>query len=366
MIPYVEIKDKYTLNTIALVEPQECWFELSFQNVGEFEVYCRASQANLTALQKGRYVKIPNKRFIWVITSIQYTHTAGGARMISAKGYEAKWLLHKRCILTPKELQGTITNAVYGLVSENMGEALPDSSPRKIKGFTVDTNNALVYVGGTQAPRGNLLEFVNNLLKTYNFGSQVVFENGKLKFTIFSGEVKTNTVRFSQSLDNLLTSEYLTDDAGIATNALVVSTFDETITVNGEEEKHKVDYVKEVDTGKTGVDRAEVVVESNLSTKYEDGNGVEQETTPDSALYQGWQQQEGYNKLSEQTAIEEVSGELDISNSRYVFDKDFFIGDMVRMQEEYFNFYANIRISKYTMKQDANGYGEEAEYGGRE
>ena len=71
MIPYVEIKDKYSLKTIALVEPQECWFELSYQDVGECEIYCRASKENLEALQKGRYVKLQNKKFIWIITAVR-------------------------------------------------------------------------------------------------------------------------------------------------------------------------------------------------------------------------------------------------------------------------------------------------------
>lgn len=365
MIPYLEIKDKYTFKTVALVEPQEVWLELSFQDVGEFEIYCRASQANLKALQKGRYVTIPNKRFIWVITSVRYTFTAGGARMISAKGYEAKWLLNKRCILTPKDLSGTITSAVYGLVSVNMGEALKDDNPRKIKGFTVDTNNITdISVDGAQAPRGNLLEYVNNLLKAYGCGSQVIFKNGALKYTIFKGEDKTQSVRFSQSLDNLLASEYLTDDTNLATYALVVSTFDETTTVNGEEQKRKVDYLKEVDKKTTGIDRAEMIIASNLATKYEDANGEEKETTPDSTLYQGWQAAEGENALAERITTEEVNGEIDITNSSYTFDVDFFIGDTVRAQEEYFNYFINAKISKYRFKQDANGYGEEAEYGG--
>lgn len=350
MIPYVEIKDKYTLKTVALVEPQECWFELSYYDVGKFEVYCRASRETLKALQKGRFVKIPNKRFIWVITAVRYTFTAGGARMILVQGYEAKWLLRKRCIQTPKELQGTITNAVYGLVNANIGTAA--SNARKIIGFTVDTNNLLIDISGTQAPRGNLLEFVNNLLKTYNCGSQVIFDNGALVYQIINGEVKTQAVKFSQSLDNLLSSEYLTDDAEIATNALVVSTVDD------------VDYTQSYDLGATGIDRAEVLVNSNLSTKYEDANGTEQETTPDSALYKGWQTEEGKNKLAEQITIEEVNGEIDLANSNYAFDYDFFIGDMVRVQDDYFNFYMNTRVTKYTIKQDANGYGEEAEYGG--
>ena len=81
MIPYVEIRGKTDYKTIAIIEPQECWLELSYQDVGKFEIYCRASKANLNALKKGRFVTIPNKRFIWVITSIRYTFTAGGARM---------------------------------------------------------------------------------------------------------------------------------------------------------------------------------------------------------------------------------------------------------------------------------------------
>lgn len=358
MIPYVEIKDKYTLKTVALVEPQEVWLELSYQDVGKFEIYCRASQANLRALQKGRYVKLPNKRFIWVITSVRYTFTAGGARMISATGYEAKWLLNKRCILTPKELQGSITSAIYGLVNANIGTAasyvrgLYKDEAHTVPAFVVDTNEILIDISGTQAPRANLLEFVSSLLKQYNCGSIVEFENDTLKFRIVTGEVKTQSVKFSQSLDNLLASEYLTDDADIATSALVVSTVDD------------VDYTQIHDTGAEGIDRAEIIVTSNLSTKYEDAKGVEQETTPTSDLYKGWQIEEAKTNLAEHITKEEINGEIDIANSNYTFDVDFFIGDIVRVQDEYFNFYLNAKISKYTFKQAANGYGEEAEYGG--
>lgn len=349
MIPYVEIRDKYTLKSLIPIEPKECWFELSYQDVGEFEIYCRATPTNLEYLKKGNYVTIPNKRFIWVITSVQYTYTAEGVPMISAKGYEAKRLLYKRCIQTPKELQGTITRAVYGLVNANMGTAA--TSARSIKSFTVGNNDILIDISGTQATRGNLLEFVNALLKNYNCGSQVVFENGKLKYTIFSGHVLTQTVKFSQSLDNLLSCDYITDDADKATNALVVSTVDD------------VDYTQSYDLGATGIDRAEILVNSNLSTKYEDANGVEKETTPTSALYKGWQIEEAKKELAEHITIDDINGVVDLENSRYIFDEDYFIGDMIAIQDEYFNILKNTRITKYTIKQDANGYAEEAEYG---
>lgn len=350
MIPYAEIRDKYTLKAIAAVETQECWFELSWQDVGEFEIFCRASPANIKALQKGRYVTLPNKRFIWVITSVRYTFTAGGTRMIIAKGYEAKWLLRKRCILTPVALDGTITSAIYWLVDHAMGASADDA--RKIDGFSVDTNELLINIYARQTPRENLLEYTNRVLKAYNCGAIVELVNGELKYKIFTGDIKTQSVRFSQSLDNLLSSEYMTDDADIATSALVVSTVDD------------VDYTQLHDVGETGIDRAEIIVESDLSTTYENASGEEQEISPTSDTFKGWQIEEGKTELAKHISVEEINGEIDIANSCFTFDEDFFLGDMVKIQDEYFNFFVNTRITKYTIKQDANGYGEEAEYGG--
>lgn len=349
MIPYVEVIDPITLKILTHVEPKECWFELSYYEVGEFEVYAAATNHNLSALKKGRFIKIPNKRFIWYITGIKYTFNADGAKMISAIGYEAKWLLNKRIIQTPKELQGTITSAVYGLVDHALGNSAQEG--RKVNGFKVDTNDLLIDISGTQAPRGNLLEFTNTLLKIYNCGSQIIYNKEQLIYTILNGAVKTGSVKFSQSLDNLLSSEYYEDVSELATNALVVSTVEE------------IDYTLEHDKGATGIDRAEILVNSNLNVKYEDAKGVEQETSPTSDLYKGWQEQEGINELTKHTTVKEVKGELDLVYSNYEFDLDYFIGDLVRVQDEYFNYYFNTRILKITIKQDANGYGLEAEYG---
>ena len=58
MIPYVEIRDRYTRDTIAIVEPQECWFELSYYDIGQFEIYCVASKETIDSLNKGRFVTI--------------------------------------------------------------------------------------------------------------------------------------------------------------------------------------------------------------------------------------------------------------------------------------------------------------------
>lgn len=352
MIPYVEILNKDSLMLTALIEPNECWFELSYYGVGECEVYCAATNSNLEILKKGNYVKLPNKPYIWVIEHLNYSYVEG-VPMISAKGYEAKWLLHKRVIQEPIELPTQVALAVEQLVYNNLGAGA--SAARQIEGFTVYTSGITVALTDTQASRSNLMDFVNNLLQTYSLGSIVLYDNETLIYKVLQGQDLSTSVRFSQSLDNLLQSSYTTDDSDLGTNALVVSTVND------------VDYYQSYDTGLTGVDRAEILVSSNISTEYT----PEGSTTPrklnlnnasDLALYESWLYQEGRTQLINHDVKNEVSSTLDLTNSTYEFETDYFIGDQVGVIDEYFGYNTSARIIKFTFKQDSNGYGEEAEY----
>lgn len=357
MIPYLEIvretADGY-LKTFSIIEPSECWFELSYQDIGEFEIYCPATPKNLKALQKGYYVKIPNRRFGWVITSIQYEFIKeSGIRMISAKGYELKWLLKKRIIQKPTALQTRLFQAVHSLVHANLGGGA--SEERRIPQFKSMWNTEVISIPKIQATRENLGDFVNTLLKTYSCGSTAFMEEGdgntyEIVFRAYKGQNRANTVLFTQSVDNLLSSTYYSSDAEVATFALVVS------------EVEDVEYMKTYDNGAVGSKRSEILVESNTSTSFEDENGVDQEVDPTSEEYQGYQEAEGKNELAKHTTIEEVASEIDLQNSLFEFETDFFIGDIVRTQDEYFGYSKNVRIGKITIKQDASGYGEELEF----
>ena len=352
MIPYVEIIKKDTLKITALVEPNECWFELSYFDVGEFEIYCVASNTNMANLQKGNYVKLPNKPYVWVITSLNYTYVEG-VPMIDAKGFEAKWLLNKRVIREPIALPNQVALAVEQLVYNNLGAGA--AAVRQITGFNVYTSGITTALTDTQAVRANLMEFVNNLLKTYSLGSIILYENESLTYKVIQGQDLSASIRFSQSLDNLIQSSFLTDDSKIGTNALVVSTVDDQ------------DYWQVYDEGATGVDRAEILINSNLSTEYTpvgetDPVKLDLTNPTDLALYYSWLQQEGRTGLAEYTESNEVSSTLDLINSNYEFDVDFTLGDQVGVIDEYFNYDATARIIKFTFKQDSNGYGEEADY----
>ena len=363
MIPYVEVIGKYNLKSFAVVEPSQCWFELSYYDIGEFEVYAPATESNLSALKKGNYIKIPNQPYIWVIKSVNYSFNSEGARMIDVKGFEAKWILNQRIILQPTSISTDLATAVYNLVIKNCGvNAL---SYRKIVGLNVRMPSFSITIDQTQAPRGNLWEFIQSLLKANNCGCYMTYENEQLYFQAIQGQDKSSSIIFSQSMDNLITSDYFENSEEYKTFCRVVSTFSKEIGVAGSDEKQSidVDYIQDYDKGGSNIDRYEMLLESNLSTKYVDANGDEQEADPAGALYQSWQQQEGKNALSEQIVVTEFNGEIDLHNCQYEFATDFFIGDLLMIRDEYFGYEQATRVIKYTFKQDESGYGEEAEYG---
>ena len=359
MIPYIEIRDRYTRNTLAIVEPQECWFELSYYDIGQFEIYCVASKETIDSLKKGRFVTIPNKPYIWIITSVQYDFKADGTRMISAKGYEAKWLLTSRIIMSNVELYGDIGQTVKWLVDKSMGETA--NSQRKIENFVVK-DVEIEILTELQATRENIWDFVSSFLKSNGVGSLVYLrDGGVLSYELFMGWNKTSDVIFSQSMDNLISSTYQTTNENKKTYCLVVNTFTEQ---NAKGENVENEYTKEVniDESANPIDRAEMTTSPNLSLKYTDESGVEKETTPTTSLFQSWQEQAGISTLADHRETEEINGEIDMNNSNYEFETDYFIGDRVKVIDEDIDVPFYPIITKVTMKQDSSGYGLEVSY----
>lgn len=367
MIPYVEVIGKYTLKSFAVVEPSQCWFELSYYDIGEFEVYAPVTPSNLQALKMGNYIKIPNKPYLWIIKSIQYTFNSEGAKMIDVKGFEAKWLLHTRCILNPYQLESNLATAVTNLLLNNMGaNAL---SYRRIVGLNVITPTFNITIPDTQAPREDIADFLLPLLKANKCGCYVTFENSQITFRFIQGVNRTSSIIFSQSMDNLISSDYFENSENKKTFCRVVSTFSQD---NGQGVSVDVEYAQDYNQGATNIDRLEMVVQSNISTKLFDENGnpvIDPQTgkqidiDPSSTQYKSWQQEEGKNQLAEKYIDTEFNAELDLQYCNYQFEQDFFIGDLVKVMDEYFGYEATPRILKYTFKQDETGYGEFADYG---
>lgn len=364
MIAYVEVlalnDPQSAIITTALVEPSECWFELSYYEVGQFEVYAPATAANLAALKKGRFVKLPNLPFVWYITALTYSFNADGARMVSATGYEAKWIVGQRIIIEPRALYYRLQGAMYDLFAYNLG--VYSSYSRHLSFIASDFTALGEMTTDAQATRENLLSFVQNILKLHGCGTvSQINERGEIVFTAVNGQDRSATVTFSQSLDNLISATYYTSDENKKTDAQIVSSFSE----NNETTEY-VAYFPEYG-GAAGIERSEIIVNSNLSTKVKNPDGTETDLSPTDPEYIAMQRAEGAAALAGQQEVVSFEGEIDLAHSSYAFGRDFFLGDLLGIRDEYFGIGigepVKARVTKYTFKQDASGYGELADYG---
>lgn len=367
MIPYIEVlkwnSNKTSLELYFLIEPSQCWLELSYYETGQFEIYAPATTNNLQ-LQKGQFVKIPNKPYLWYIVSIQYEFNADGARMIDAKGYEAKWIVSKRIIRDPLQLPRNLKSAMNRVFDLNIGSLAIEQ--RQIKGLTYGFANCTAKFTDAQGIRGNLYDFASNLLKLHKLGAIATLENGKVYYHALNGTDRSESVLFSQSMDNLISATYYTSDENKKTNCQIVSSFSETTgtgTARTTTTSEYVSYYPNETEGASGIDRDEITITPNLSTKVKQDDGTEIDIDPSSQTFINMQKAEGAAALAEKISVINFDAQIDLRYSHYIFGEDFFIGDLVKVRDEYFGYEAQARILKYTFKQDASGYGEEAEYG---
>jgi hypothetical protein len=107
-----------------------------------------------------------------------------------------------------------------------------------------------------------------------------------------------------------------------------------------------------------------IIVESGLSNKYVDDNGdeVELDLTNSSNLstFIKWLKEEGKLELAKHTTKTEIKSEIDLKNSKYVFDTDYMLGDLVEVKDEFFNITTKQRIVKYTIALESTGKVTEA------
>lgn len=358
MISYVEIRDKYSRLPFAVIEPSECWFELAYYGVGSFEVYTRATKTALAALKNGNYITIPNKPFIWVIDTIEPTYDAARGYMISARGRQAKSILEKRIINKQTQLPKDLTTAVFYLIRKHAGEEA--DAARKIEGLAELSSVIVRPITETQVSYSNLLDYTEKLVRAYEVGADLtITDAATFRYNLYEGLDRSDAVIFSQTFDNLLSSAYTRSTAAARSYILI-----------GGEGEGSARIVAEYDTAPTarGIDRAEMFVDAkDISSKYTDANGEEQQLDLTDAAtlakYKGWLIARGETAAAEHTVVETFEGEIDTQHTPYKFGEDYFLGDRVRVQDDFLGVYITPRILKFTMRQD-RAYSELVEYGG--
>lgn len=401
MIDYVEI---YKLNedgTLALFGVIDDFNSVIWKNtyygVGTFEIYAPASSANLNLLKAENYVITPEggDREVGIIERVEVTTDPEQGVMVAATGRMAKSILDRRIIYTPiydaaegntgyiwhcsaKTLSGKVDAAAALLVKENaaqpsnayplylkgdrrlpaLGWSEEDGASKFPETISVETNTG-DEDAEKQVTYKNLLTYTDGILEEYGLGAYLWLDRDtmKLHYRVFKGASRTmeehpesEPVIFSQEMDNLVTTDYVYDETNKKTTALIGG--------EGEGTERKCAFAYE---WVSGMERRETFVDaSSITTEAEEG-----QPAIDMQTYRRQLEAQGQQTVAQSPAEETLGGEMDITNSPLEYRRDFYVGDLVTIEDSILGLSTPVRILSITERQDDEGYNIDIEYGSK-
>ena len=338
-----------------------------YYGTGDFEIYMQATANAVELLQVGNYVTRPNNDEVGVIEAITFNFSIQDGYMITAVGRFAKSILDRRIIYklsetvnTPTILSGNVEIAVRRLVLDNAIDCTDTRRNISILGLAALNNLPQIIVdeNGNPAQKqvsyDNLLEYTEKVLQEYGMSAKVILNdsNKKLLYSVFEGADRSadNTdgnepIVFSVDYDNLNSSNYQYDEKPLKNTALI----------GGQGEGLERFYTL-LASNKSGLQLREVFVDaSSINRKYKPA-GSETEQTYTKAEYRALLNQKGQEQLKQTIILETFTGDINVSFGVWQFNRDYFLGDIVTVQDNKINKYINTRITEATEVQDENGY----------
>lgn len=298
------------------------WSERLYDN-GDFELYCPRNAYNYNILKLNSNTCIPvyvmrkdDTSKIGILTDVKYTYDTDDGEMIVATGCTDDYLLHYRVIFEQSSYFGNaeyaIRHMVYNaMIHSEFGYDARNATDRIQLGDFVNLDDS--YTVNLQFMGDYLDEAIYKMGKDLGIGYMVRFNtsNNKFIFNIIKGANKPNVI-FSQNLDNLLSSEY------------VSSVKPNTIYAIGE--GSGVDkYVGQYDTGQTeatGLLRHEFYVNGDKISDNAEGFSILSYVN----LLKGKAIQGYADKYSDAENIQSS-----VAPNSYVYGTDYDIGDIVQV-----------------------------------
>lgn len=360
----LEIQD-LAFNSIGFIDDAKSiiWHS-AYYTAGDFEIYARATENHLSLLRVGYYVVCNDD--VGIIEDIKVNFTLEQGYMITATGRSVKSILDRRLIYqlsghtnTPTVLSGKVEIAVRKLVADNAIDCfdtrreIPILSLGELKGYDdiiVDENGS---PSSKQVSYQNLLTYTDEILKSYGMGSKFVRREGGFDYEIYKGADRSadNTdgnqpIIFSTDYDNLTSSTY---EYGVEKHK-------NTALIGGAGQDLERFYLL-FDFGNIpaeGLERREVFVNaSSINRTYKDGN---EEKTYTDTQYSDLLWQYGKTALASQEPTETFDGDVNVSYGNWIINRDYFLGDIVTVQDNMIGKYINVRITDVTEVWDENGY----------
>ena len=308
---------------------------------GDFELYLPATKDALELLIDGNIVmRADDQTSLMIIKTVNLSTDAENGNYLTVTGPSIESYIAKRIVWAQTNLNGPVENGVIQLMNDNV--ITPSLPARKINNIQIGTICNCSISIKKQITGTNLLDAIIDILNTYKLGFNLTFEKKMLKFNIYQGTDRSYSqdinpyVTFSPEFDNILSSQYQASSENFRNVALVAG--------EGQGVSRKTYIVGSA----SGMNRDEIYVDAREISSNTDGGTL----TPDE--YNSLLAEKGKEILAENTKTESFEGNVD-PNTNYVFNRDYFLGDIVNIENEY-GMTSIVRITEVIESWNENGY----------
>lgn len=314
---------------------------------GDFEIYTPANAKMKESLKEEYYIYIKESEHLMIIEDVEIdTDVEDGARM-KVTGRSLESILERRIIWNQTVLNGNFQNGIKKLLTENI--ISPSDESRKISNFVFkeSTDTAITSLEVEAQYFGeNLYDTIVDLCNSKQVGYKILLDGSNFVFFLYVGtdrsynQVKNPYVIFSPNFDNLLNSNYVESIKTLKNVTLVAG--------EGEGSERKTVSVSATENYGTGLSRREIFTDAQGVTKNVNGQEITDEE------YTNQLKQKGEETLSKNKKTISFEGEIDSNSTTYKYDEDYFIGDIVQVENE-FGYMSRCRITEYVRSQSDSG-----------
>ena len=339
--------DIYVLNGLSGIKDiidtfSSCIWTMQYFDVNDFELIVPGTERNVDLLTAGamlvRASDISNGTYknVMVVENIELDFDVEKGWQMKVTGGGLKKIVGRRIVWTQTNLSGTVEDGIRRVITENI--ISPSVPARVIPGFTMTARKGFPDTFEAQLFGNNISEWLVEVCQQYGYGWDVYIANGGFVFDLYQGTDRTynqsavTPVVFSAEFDNLASSTYQYEKADFKNAALV-----------GGEGEGTSQRSATVGTA-SGLDRYEA---------YIDGGSVSSNGEIISlATYIKLLQQYGQEQLTGTAFTEKFGGEI-INTPMYQLGRDYFLGDMVQIDNRFMQ--AKSRIIELIYSEDENG-----------
>lgn len=316
---------------------------IQYFSQNDFELIVPATSYYIKLLQKDRMLCRGKDREdekynnVMVIENINITTDWENGDKLKITGKGLKSIVGRRIVWKQTNLTGSVETGIRQVITENMIN--PADTARKIEGFLLEDEIGITDTFDVQLSGENIAEWIETTCQTYGIGWDVYINNKKYIFKMYKGVDRSYNqkdvlpVVFSDDFDNLLSSSYSYEKAEYKNAALVGG--------EGEGINQRTTAIGDA----TGLQRYETYIDG--SSVSSNGEIITEEQ------YYRLLQNYGKEQLSAVAYTEKFEGNVEPSGN-YVLNKDYFLGDIVQVRNEY-GISATPRIIEIIESEDENG-----------